>query len=135
MEKVNPKAESEDPDAEPPEDAPRQRTLTEKGLQYTLAVKEKRLNQLCAALDKQNSAITDMLTTDVGDAVITRLYKRWMTIFDDFLTTGQAFSNLLTDERKEDFDNDFFEPRKDAYGDLKVAAMEWIMMKSRHTDN
>ena len=108
---------------EPPK---RQRTFTQKGLEYTLQTKFKRLNQLCGALEKNIDVCMNLIDCNGDETEINKQYKRWISLYDDFLDVENNYSELLEDEALEQHKDDWLDPRLTNFRDFKTTMENWI---------
>jgi len=109
----------------------RPRKLTQKGLEYTLQTKFKRLNQLCGALEKSIDVCMNLIDDDGDKSEINKQYKRWINLYDDFLEVDNSYSQLLQDDALDEYNNDWLDPRVSNYLDFRNTIENWITRQAR----
>ena len=67
--------------------------MTVKGLEYSCQTKFQRLEKLCKALERQVDRLLDMFGEETKEykAKIQDLYKKWVLLYDEFLTVDQDY--------------------------------------------
>ena len=81
----------------------RSRKMAVKGLEYSRQTKFQRLEKLCKALERQVDRLLDMFGEETKEykAKIQDLYKKWVLLYDEFLTVDQDYRKLLTQRRSK----------------------------------
>ena len=74
----------------------RERTLTAKGLEYTLQTKRRRFDQLSRGLEKNIDILLDLIDFHgVKRSEVTEVYKTWVALLDQFIEVNNQHSSLL----------------------------------------
>ena len=82
---------------------PRQRKMTPEGLEYTLTIKRKRLDQMSKGLERIMDVITDQIGLDVNIREISDKYKKWIGLFDNWLQIDQEYRDILPSEQLDTY--------------------------------
>ena len=117
----------------PSRSSSRQRKLTRKGLEYALHTKRKRLHQLYTSLEKITSKLQEMIdlnsTTDVAEEHV--VYKKWTSLYSEFLDADNEFRMLLTEEDVVNYEENWFVIRNDTMRVFRAATESWFNMSTR----
>jgi len=109
----------------------RPRKLTQKGLEYTLQIKFKRLNQLCGAIEKNIDVCMNLIDSDGDKSEINKQYKRWINLYDNFLEVDNSYSQLLRDDALDDHKNNWLDPRVSNFLDFKTTIENQLTKQGR----
>ena len=103
----------------------RERKMTEKGLEYVLQVKRRRLDQIFRNLESKGLQMQELMENDKSYGEMTSIYKRWIQHYDEFLTLDNEFRQLLKDGEIEDNEDNWFGVRNQECSDLKKTIENW----------
>ena len=112
----------------------REKKMTEKGLQYTSQVKRQRLDQLSRGLEKNTVLLQELLDSESHGNEVKNIYKRWVKLFDEFLSVDEAYRQLLSHAEKAKYDENWFVCRKERFLAFKRDMETWFAANVQHTD-
>jgi hypothetical protein len=110
---------------------PRQRKMTPEGLEYTLTMKRKRLDQMSKGLERLMDVITDQIGLDVDIREISDKYKKWIGLFDNWLQIDQEYRDILPSEQLETYIGNWFTPRLNAMREFQETTQNWLTRASQ----
>jgi len=112
-----------------------QKIMTGKGLEYTIRMKQQRLENLCKIIKKNMDYIDNLIYVDTDVAEMKKHYAEWMSLCDEFLQIVEEDRVQLTDDKSLGCDYHWFKTCQDIFQIFKDRIHEWVLAKQRSDDS
>lgn len=108
----------------------RVRKQTEKGLEYNLQVKRKRIEQIVKALDKVSDACTEIIDSDGTAEALRGKHKHWVKLYDELLSVDNEYRKLMSDTEVDEYHENWYKPRHTEITNYKAKLEDWFTSKA-----
>jgi len=112
----------------------RQRTLTEKGKDWSLAQLKGKRQTLTAQLTTKSKAISSLFESYENRDVVKESLIEWNAIYNSFIEMHRQYYLLLSEELKGSDSSGWFEPKDKKHQEFKVHVEQWLLQAAQYLD-
>ena len=112
-------------------DEKRERTHTEKGLEYTLTLKQAERSRLIKALTVTSNDLKTLMQRSTDPNEVKPTYSKWLSEYEELLNIHDQYQRLTENPTEKQLDDARFQERHDKFISTKQSAEQWFSVNSQ----